>query len=146
MKLNFSPVLALACALGLGTAAAFAAPYDVIVTPDQFNPLTWGGNLSQDTAGAYPGDDANGYYYTNNYGQHRPRRRLTFRCRPACLLEPTSTTCTSGYPTAHSVQWHVVDINADGTANNNPDHDPSDGYSLGRSVRHQSPIPARPAE
>ena len=59
--------LAWACVLGLWAVPVFAV-YDVIVTPDQFNPQTWGGNLSQDTVGAYPGDNAAGYYYTNNFG------------------------------------------------------------------------------
>ena len=44
MKFNFLPVLALACAFGLCAVPAYAV-YDVIVTPDQFNPQTWGGNL-----------------------------------------------------------------------------------------------------
>ena len=68
MKLNFSPILALACVLGLWAVPAYAV-YDVIVTPDQFNVHRHGAvNLSQDTAGAYPGDNANGYYYTDNFG------------------------------------------------------------------------------
>ena len=44
------------------------AQYDVIVTPDQFIPQTWGGNLLQDTVGDYPGDNAAGYYWTPNFG------------------------------------------------------------------------------
>ncbi len=65
MKLNFLPVLALACALGLAAVPAFG---DIIVTPDQFTFTTWN-NLQYDTTGAYPGDDASGYAYTNDYSQ-----------------------------------------------------------------------------
>jgi hypothetical protein len=118
MKLNFWPVLALACALGLGAAPAYAV-YDVIVTPDQFIPQTWGGNLSQDTADAYPGDNANGYYYTNNFANSPS----------ATIIIPLPAGMPSGWnaynvyewnPTAHGGQWHVVDIAGDGTMNANP--------------------------
>jgi PEP-CTERM motif-containing protein len=125
MKLNFSRGLALACVLGLWAVSAHAA-YDVIVTPDQFNPQTWGGNLLQATVGAYPGDNANGYYYTNNFG-NSPSATIIIPL-PAGL--PAGAHVYNVYewnPTAHSAQWHVVDIAADGTMNNNNDHSQATG-------------------
>jgi hypothetical protein len=112
MKINLN-VLALASVLALWTVSANAA-YDVIVTPDQFNFLTWGGNLSFDTAGAYPGDSATGYGYTNNFG-----------ASPSATIEiPLPAGMESGWhqydvyqwdPNVHSTQWHVVDIAGNGT-------------------------------
>lgn len=105
-------------ALAMVTAPAMAV-YDVIVTPDQFNFQTWGGNLSYDTAGAYPGDNAAGYGYTNNFAASPS----------ATIIIPLPAGMPSGWnaynvyqwnPTAHSTQWHVVDIAGDGTMNTNP--------------------------
>ncbi len=125
MKLKFSPVLTLACVLGLWAVPAYAV-YDVIVTPDQFQPQTWGGNLLQDTVGAYPGDNAAGYYYTNNFG-NSPSATIIIPL-PAGL--PAGAHVYNVYqwdPSAHTTQWHVVDIAADGTLNNNPDHSQATG-------------------
>ena len=125
MKLNFSHVLALASALGLW-ARAPTAQYDVIVTPDQFNAQPpWEGNLSQDTAGAYQGDTAAGYYWTSNYYPNSPS---------GTIKVPLPAGMPSGWhqyavcewnPKVHSQQFFVVDIAADGTTNLNnvpPEH------------------------
>jgi hypothetical protein len=129
MKLSLSSVLALAFVLGLSALPASAA-YDVIVTPDQFVPQTWGGNLLQSTTGAYPGDNAAGYYYTNNYGN----------TPSATIVIPLPSGMPSGAheydvyewdPSAHTTQWHVVDIAADGTLNNNNDHSQATGIPWG---------------
>jgi hypothetical protein len=120
IKLNLSHVLVVASALGLWAARAHAQ-YDVIVTPDQFQVVEpWNGQLLQDTAGAYAGDTAAGYYYINDYNDTAPS---------GTIKVPLPAGMPSGWhqydvyewvPTAHSVQWHVVDIAGDGTMNTNP--------------------------
>jgi hypothetical protein len=118
IKLNLSHVLILASALGLWAARANAA-YDVIVTPDQFIMQDWGGNIQQSAVGAYPGDNAAGYYYTNNFGNSPS----------ATIIIPLPAGMPSGWnqydvyqwdPSANTTQWHVVDIAGDGTMNANP--------------------------
>lgn len=109
---------AAACAL-LTSATCAYAQYDQIVTPDQFLFQTWGGNLGFSTAGAYAGDNAAGYGYTLNYG-----------ATPSATIKiPLPAGMQSGWhqydvyewnPNVNSLQWHVVDIAADGTMNNNP--------------------------
>jgi hypothetical protein len=107
-----------AATLVMSAPEAFAQ-YDHTITPDQFNFQTWGGNLFTDTAGAYAGDNATGYYWTPD---------MTASAS-ATIIIPLPAGLQSGWhqynvyewiPTAHSSQWHVLDIAADGTMNNNP--------------------------
>jgi hypothetical protein len=123
-------------ALAVGIAAfavpAQAAPYDVIVTPDQFVVQTWGANISQDTAGAYPGDNASGYYYTESYG-NTPSGTIVIPLPAGMPSGAHQYNIYEWNPDAHrgnpegNGQWHVVDIAGDGTLNNNPNHDPATG-------------------
>lgn len=134
---TFRLALAGVLVLGLWAVPVFAA-YDVIVTPDQFNPQTWGGNLSQDTVGAYPGDNAAGYYFTNNFG-NSPSATIVI---PLPAGMPAGAHVYNVYewdPSAHTTQWHVVDIAADGTLNNNPDHSQATGipWSGAFGTNHQ---------
>ncbi len=105
--------------LGLWTVRANAAPYIATITPDQFIMQTWGGNISQSTSGAYAGDNASGYWYTNNYGNSQS----------ATIIVPLPPGMPSGWnqydvyewdPNANSTQWHVVDIAGNGTLTNSP--------------------------
>jgi hypothetical protein len=123
MKLKFLCLLALACMLGLSAAPAFA--YIDIITPDQFSMNTWGSNISQSTSGAYPGDNASGYYYTNNYGNSPS----------ATVVVPLPSNFPAGWnaydvyewiPNANSTQsYEVVNIGADGGAyEDNPPTEP----------------------
>jgi hypothetical protein len=119
IKLHLSHVLVLASALGLWTVPANAL-YIATVTPDQFNFQTWGGNILSDTTGAYPGDTAAGYKYTNNYGASPS----------ATIIIPLPAGMPSGWnqydiyewvPNVHSGgQYHVVDIAGNGTMTNSP--------------------------
>src|ERR1035441_6626658 len=112
------PALLAALALGISATGAFAQ-YDQIITPDQFQFQTWGGNLAFSTVGAYAGDNPTGYGWTANYGNS-----------PSATIQiPLPAGLQSGWhqydvyqwvPNVNSVQWHVVDIAADGTMNNNP--------------------------
>jgi hypothetical protein len=122
---NFSRVLALASALGLWAARAHAQ-YDVIVTPDKFMAQTFGGNISQSTAGAYPGDKAAGYYWTPNMANSPS----------ATVIIPLPAGMQSGWhqyavcewnPKVHSQQFFVVDVAADGQMYDNPPSEPWGG-------------------
>ena len=114
-----NPSLALATlALVISTPAAFAQ-YDHIITPDQFQFQTWGGNLNFSSVGAYAGDNATGYAWTANFGASPS----------GTIIVPLPAGLASGWhqynvyewiPNINSAQWHVVDIAADGTMNNNP--------------------------
>jgi hypothetical protein len=107
-----------ASALVMSAPGAFAQ-YDQVITPDQFQFLTWGGNLAFSNVGAYAGDNATGYGWTANYGNS-----------PSATIQiPLPVGLQSGWhqynvyqwvPNVNSVQWHVIDIAADGTMNNNP--------------------------
>src|ERR1035438_1508894 len=112
-----------AAALVISVPGAFAQ-YDHVITPNQFIPQTWGGNLLTDTAGAYPGDPGGFYYWTPSF----------FNSQSATMIIPLPAGLQSGWhqydvyewiPALHngspegSGQWHVVDIAGDGTMNNN---------------------------
>ena len=120
-----------ASALVMSAPGAFAQ-YDHVITPNQFIPQTWGGNLLTDTAGAYTGDPGGFYYWTPN-----------FTATPsATMIIPLPAGLPAGahqydvyewIPALHNGtpegngQWHVVDIAADGTMGNNPDHSQATG-------------------
>jgi hypothetical protein len=129
MRVSSFSLCVAAASLGVVAVAvpAHAAPSDVTVTPDQFQVQTFGGNISQDTVGAYPGDNASGYYYTDNYG-NSPSGTIVI---PLPAGMPSGAHLYNVYewvPTAHSAgQFHVVDIAADGTLGNNPDHSTATG-------------------
>jgi hypothetical protein len=115
------PALLAALALvASGTPAR--AQYDCIITPNQFIYLGWDGNLQHDTVGSSTQD---GYYWTANYSA----------TPSAIIIIPLPGGLPSGWhqydvyewdPNIHRGtpegigQWHVVDIAADGTMNNNP--------------------------
>ena len=124
-----------AAALVMSAPGAFAQ-YDQIITPNQFNPQTWGANLFTDTMGAYPGDPGGFYYWTPNFANSPS----------ATIIIPLPAGMQSGWhqynvyewnPNIHrgtpegSGQWHVVDIAADGTMGNNPDHSQATGIPWG---------------
>ena len=108
---------ALLAALALVVSAAPArAQYDQFITPNQFIFTGWDGNLQYSSAG---------YYWTPNYSA----------TPSATILIPLPAGLPPGWhqydvyeliPGLHngtperSGQWHVVDIAADGTMNNNP--------------------------
>jgi PEP-CTERM motif len=106
------PMLAAAAAaLVLSTVGAFAG-YDVTITPDQFNFLTWGGNLSFSTVGAYAGDNATGYGYTMNYGAS-PSATIEIPL-PAGLAPGWNLYTIYQWNPIATSQYHVINISADG--------------------------------
>ncbi len=89
------------------------AQYDVIVTPDQFQVQTFGTNISQSTADAYPGDNAAGYYWTPNYA-NAPSGTIVIPL-PAGMQPGWHQYAVCQWdPNVHSQQFYVVDIGADG--------------------------------
>ena len=114
---------ALLAALAIVVSATPArAQYDRIITPNQFIFTGWDGNLQYSTDGPF---GLNGDYWTANYGA----------TPSAIVLIPLPAGLLPGWhqydvyeliPGLHngspegSGQWHVVDIAADGTMNNNP--------------------------
>jgi hypothetical protein len=111
----------------LASVTGAVAQYDHIITPDQFQFQAWGGNLNFSTVGAYAGDNSTGYGWTANYGAS-PSATVIIPL-PAGL--PAGAHMYNIYewiPSANSAgQYHVIDIAADGTLNNNPNHDPATG-------------------
>ena len=114
-----------ASALVMSAPGAFAQ-YDHIITPDQFQFQTWGGSLQFDTVGAYPGDNASGYGWTSSYG-NAPSATVIIPLPLGLQAGAHQYNVYQWIPTAHSVQYHAIDIAADGTMNNNPDHSPLTG-------------------
>ena len=117
---------ALALVASATPARAQYAQYDQIITPNQFIFTGWDGNLQWSTVGAYPGDGPNGYAWTANYSA----------TPSATVLIPLPDGLWAGahlyriyelIPSEHSLQWHIVDIAADGTMLYNPNHDPNTG-------------------
>ena len=120
-------LLALLAGAALVMSATQArAQYDQIITPDQFQFQTWGGNLAFSTVGAYPGDNANGYGWTANYG-NSPSATVIIPLPAGLPAGAHQYNIYEWVPTVNSVQWHVVDVAADGTMVDNPNHDPNTG-------------------
>lgn len=120
-------LLALLAAAALVMSATPAlAQYDHIITPDQFQFLTWGGNLAFSTVGAYAGDNASGYGWTANYG-NSPSATVIIPLPAGLPAGAHQYNIYEWIPTVNSVQWHVVDVAADGTMVNNPNLDPNTG-------------------
>ena len=114
-KVNFSSVLALASALGLCAARAYAQ-YDVIVTPNQFQVQTFGSNISQSTVDAYPGDNSSGYYWTPDFS-NSPSGTIVIPLPAGMQPGWHQYDIYEWNPApAFSEQGHVVVIGADGGA------------------------------
>ena len=119
MKLKSLCLLCLACMLVVGVVPA-KAQYIATVTPDEFMPQTWGSNLLSSTVDAFPGDNSNGYYYTDNYG-NSPSATMIIPLPPGMPSGWNDYNIYEWNPApANSQQWHVVDIAGDGTMNNDP--------------------------
>lgn len=121
MSKSLSLAALVAAATFVMSATPALAQYDHIITPDQFQFQTWGGNLQFSTVGAYPGDGPNGYGWTANFGAS-PSATIIIPLPAGMPAGAHPYNIYQWNPSANSTQWHVVDVAADGTMGNNPDH------------------------